>query len=183
VEKAWGRVGLSKGEREVLERRENCQDGVLFADVGWNSSSHDEGNLASCWLEDPRTGEGTTSKGFRWFRFTRHHVLSLSLPFLLLLILFGSWDNMLEYRKRFRGRPAEEYNMPYNPNPRTSQMNATDFFLNKKDWGEAWQKNWRNVALRTWPDILDRNLRVQATNWNNLHMPERNYSSLSNWSG
>lgn len=93
------------------------------------------------------------------------------------------WDNMLEYRKRFRGRPAEEYNMPYNPNPRTSQVNATDFLFSKKDWGEAWQKNWRNVALRTWPDILDRNLRVQATNWNNLHMPERNFSSLSNWSG
>lgn len=93
------------------------------------------------------------------------------------------WDNMLEYRKRFRGRPADEHAMPYNPNPRTSQLNCTDFFFSRADWGEAFQKNYRNVALRTWPDRLDRNLYVQATNWNNMHMPERNYSSLSNWSG
>jgi len=87
-----------------------------------------------------------------------------------------------EYRKRYHGRPQTGGNLPFNPNLSTTAVTSPDFFFRNTDFRKAYQKNYRNVALRTDDYRLDKSFKVQTINNAAQHMPEQNVQNLSKWS-
>lgn len=87
-----------------------------------------------------------------------------------------------EYRKRYHGRPQTGGNLPFNPNLSTTAVTSPDFFFRNTDFRKAYQRNYRNVALRTDPYRLDPSFKDQTINNKSQHMPEQNVQNLSKWS-